>query len=124
MFDKWGRRGQNQGGFLDWVITPENALHGRDKDITLELKQATLYSYKTSMDMKGVRMHSATLTGKFQIGIPKAFRDDLGLKAGQQFVFVAKGDTIIMIPRREMSEVRGMFKGANTKKVRNRSDRS
>ena len=68
-------------------------------------------------------MHTATLTEKFQIGIPKAFRDDLGLQAGQQFVFVAKGDAIIMIPRREMSEVRGVFKGANTENVRDHSKR-
>ncbi len=69
-------------------------------------------------------MHTATLTEKFQIGIPKAFRDDLGLKAGQQFVFVAKGDTIVMIPRRNISEVRGMFKGANTENVRDRTERA
>lgn len=68
-------------------------------------------------------MHAATLTEKFQIGIPKAFRDDLGLKAGQQFVFVAKGDTIVMIPRRDISEARGMFKGANTDNVRDRAER-
>jgi len=68
-------------------------------------------------------MHAATLTEKFQIGIPKAFRDDLGLRAGQQFVFVAKGDTIVMIPRRNISEVRGMFKGANTDNVRDRAER-
>ena len=67
-------------------------------------------------------MHAATLTEKFQIGIPKAFRDDLGLKAGQQFVFVAKGDTIVMIPRRGISEVRGLLKGANTDDVRDRGD--
>lgn len=69
-------------------------------------------------------MYAATLTEKFQIGIPKAFRDDLGLKAGQQFIFVAKGDTIVMIPRRDVSEVRGMFKGANTENVRDRADRT
>lgn len=69
-------------------------------------------------------MHAATLTEKFQIGIPKAFRDDLGLKAGQQFVFVAKGDAIIMIPRREISEVRGLLKGANPENVRDRTERS
>jgi AbrB family looped-hinge helix DNA binding protein len=68
-------------------------------------------------------MHAATLTEKFQIGIPKAFRDDLGLRAGQQFVFVAKGDTIVMIPRRNISEVRGMFKGANADNVRDRAER-
>jgi AbrB family looped-hinge helix DNA binding protein len=69
-------------------------------------------------------MYAATLTEKFQIGIPKAFRDDLGLKAGQQFIFVAKGDVIIMIPRREIGAVRGMFKGANTENVRDRSERT
>ncbi len=69
-------------------------------------------------------MHAATLTEKFQIGIPKAFRDDLGLRAGQQFVFVAKGDAIIMIPRRDISEVRGMFKGASTDNVRDRAERT
>lgn len=69
-------------------------------------------------------MYAATLTEKFQIGIPKAFRDDLGLKAGQQFVFVAKGDAIIMIPRREISEVRGLLKGANPENVRDRTERS
>ena len=69
-------------------------------------------------------MHAATLTEKFQIGIPKAFRDGLGLKAGQQFVFVAKGDAIIMIPRREISEVRGLLKGANPENVRDRTERS
>jgi AbrB family looped-hinge helix DNA binding protein len=68
-------------------------------------------------------MHAATLTEKFQIGIPKAFRDDLRLKAGQQFVFVAKGDAIVMIPRRDISEARGMFKGANTDNVRDRAER-
>lgn len=69
-------------------------------------------------------MHAATLTEKFQIGIPKAFRDDLGLKAGQQFVFVAKGDAIILIPRREISEARGLLKGANPENVRDRTERS
>ncbi|MDP2024994.1 AbrB/MazE/SpoVT family DNA-binding domain-containing protein [Sulfuriferula sp.] len=69
-------------------------------------------------------MHAATLTEKFQIGIPKAFRDDLGLKAGQQFVFAAKGDTIVLIPRRGISEVRGLLKGANTDNVRDRTERN
>ncbi len=68
-------------------------------------------------------MYAATLTEKFQICIPKAFRDDLGLKAGQQFIFVAKGDTIVMIPRHTITEVRGMFKGANTKNIRDHKER-
>ena len=68
-------------------------------------------------------MHAATLTEKFQIGIPKAFREDLGLRAGQQFVFVAKGDVIVLIPRRDINEVRGLLKGADTGNVRDRTGR-
>ncbi len=68
-------------------------------------------------------MYAATLTEKFQISIPKAFREEQGLKPGQQFVFVAKGDTIMMIPRRDISEVRGLLKGANTDNVRDRIER-
>ncbi len=68
-------------------------------------------------------MHSATLTEKFQIGIPKAFREELGLEAGQQFIFVAKGDAIIMIPRRAIGDMRGLLKGADTGNVRERAER-
>ena len=68
-------------------------------------------------------MYAATLTAKFQIGIPKAFREDMGLKAGQQFVFVARGDAIVMIPRRDISEVRGLLRGADTENVRDRTER-
>ncbi len=68
-------------------------------------------------------MHSATLTEKFQIGIPKAFREELGLEAGQQFIFVAKGDAIIMIPRRTIGDMRGLLKGADTGNVRERAER-
>lgn len=68
-------------------------------------------------------MYAATLTEKFQIGIPKGFRDALGLKAGQKFVFVAKGDAIIMIPRREPAELRGLMRGANAEDIRDRTER-
>jgi AbrB family looped-hinge helix DNA binding protein len=68
-------------------------------------------------------MYAATLTEKFQVSIPKAFRENLSLKAGQQFVFIAKGDAIVMVPRRDINEVRGLFKGANTENTRDRAER-
>ena len=68
-------------------------------------------------------MHAATLTEKFQIGIPKAFREALHLKAGQQFVFIAKGDSIVMVPRRSMAEMRGLLAGASPDHVRDRTER-
>jgi AbrB family looped-hinge helix DNA binding protein len=69
-------------------------------------------------------MYAATLTEKFQIGIPKAFRDSLGLKAGQQFVFIARGDAIVMVPQREIADLRGLLRGANVEDVRDRTGRA
>jgi AbrB family looped-hinge helix DNA binding protein len=68
-------------------------------------------------------MYTATLTSKFQLSIPKAIREKLKLEAGQQFVFVTKGETITMVPKRGMSEIRGLLKGANPGDYRDRQDR-
>ena len=68
-------------------------------------------------------MDTATLSTKFQISIPKAVRERLGLKAGQQFVFVTKGDTICLVPKRDIREVRGLLRGADTRDIRDRRDR-
>ena len=65
-------------------------------------------------------MHTATLSTGFQISIPKAFREKMDIKAGQQFVLLAKGNSIIMTPRRDIKTLRGMLKGANTENVRDR----
>lgn len=68
-------------------------------------------------------MHTATLTSKFQLSIPKAIREKLKLEAGQQFIFVTKGETITMVPRRGMNEIRGLLNGANPEGYRDRQDR-
>ena len=69
-------------------------------------------------------MQTVTLTSKFQICIPKAVRERLGLKAGQQFVFVTAGETIQLVPRRNIQELRGLLRGADTADVRDRKDRT
>ena len=68
-------------------------------------------------------MTQATLSEKFQLSIPKAIRERLRLRAGQQFVFVTKGDTITLVPKRTADEVRGMMKGADTDQLRDRKER-
>lgn len=67
-------------------------------------------------------MHAATLTSKYQICIPKAVRERLLLKAGQQFVFVTKGETISLVPKRDIAALRGILRGADTADVRDRAD--
>ncbi|GAB6040465.1 AbrB/MazE/SpoVT family DNA-binding domain-containing protein [Endothiovibrio diazotrophicus] len=67
-------------------------------------------------------MEAATLSSKYQIVIPKAIRDRLHLNPGQRFVFVTKGDVISLVPLREMDQLRGIAKGADTAGIRDRSD--
>ncbi len=68
-------------------------------------------------------MISATLSSKFQLSIPKAIRDELGLQAGQKFAVIAKGKVIELVPLLSMDEARGLLKGADTTDYRDRSDR-
>jgi AbrB family looped-hinge helix DNA binding protein len=58
-------------------------------------------------------MISAKLSSKFQLVIPKAIRNQLDLKAGQQFTFIIKGDVIDLAPIRSLAAARGSFKGCN-----------
>jgi len=68
-------------------------------------------------------MHAATLSSKFQICIPKAIRKQMQLHAGQQFVFLTKGDVLYLLPKKDINEVRGILKGANTSNYRDHEDR-
>lgn len=68
-------------------------------------------------------MVSATLSSKFQLAIPKAMREELGIVAGQKFALIAKGPVIELVPLRSIKEARGMFKGADASGYRDRSDR-
>ncbi|MBL8377992.1 MAG: AbrB/MazE/SpoVT family DNA-binding domain-containing protein [Burkholderiales bacterium] len=68
-------------------------------------------------------MSTATLSSKFQISIPKALRNEMGLKAGQKFAFLRIGDSLRLVPQRPISALTGIARGANTKDYRDRSDR-
>jgi len=68
-------------------------------------------------------MLAATLSSKYQLAIPKAIRDELGLQAGQRFAVVAKGRAIELVPVRSVVEARGLLRGAGTDGVRDRTDR-
>lgn len=68
-------------------------------------------------------MVSATLSSKFQLAIPKAMREELGIVAGQKFALIAKGQVIELVPLRSIKDARGMFKGMDVTDYRDRSDR-
>jgi AbrB family looped-hinge helix DNA binding protein len=69
-------------------------------------------------------MASVTLSSKFQLSIPKAVREELHLQAGQRFAVITKGDIISLVPIPELSEMRGIAKGADTSNIRDRTDRT
>jgi AbrB family looped-hinge helix DNA binding protein len=66
---------------------------------------------------------TATLSGKFQISIPKAVRDEQRWQAGQEFVFIPKGKGVLLMPVPELEQLAGIAKGAKTHSVRDRKDR-
>ncbi|MBS0358087.1 MAG: AbrB/MazE/SpoVT family DNA-binding domain-containing protein [Proteobacteria bacterium] len=64
-------------------------------------------------------MYKTILSSKYQIYIPKAIRDSLHLKVGQELVFIQDGNSLHLIPRRNIAEVRGILAGVNTQNIRN-----
>jgi len=65
----------------------------------------------------------ATLSAKFQISIPKAVRDELSWRAGQEFVFIPKGKGVLLMPVPALEQLAGIAKGAKTQDYRDRKDR-
>lgn len=61
-------------------------------------------------------MTSTTLTisSKFQIVIPKAIRELLGLKPGQKLQAIPIGGRIELIPVRKLKDMRGFLGGMAT----------
>lgn len=59
-------------------------------------------------------METITISPKFQVVIPKAIRDLLGLRPGQKIQAIAYGDRIELIPIRRMKEMRGFLRGIDT----------
>jgi AbrB family looped-hinge helix DNA binding protein len=66
---------------------------------------------------------TATLSSKFQISIPKAVREALHWQAGQEFVFIPKGQGVLVMPVPSLEALAGMAEGANKADYRDRQDR-
>ena len=65
----------------------------------------------------------ATLSSKYQISIPKAVRVEQQWEAGQEFVFITKGNGVLIMPVPELKQLAGLAKGANATGYRDRKDR-
>ncbi len=70
------------------------------------------------------KMNTATLSSKFQLSLPKALRESMHLQPGQQFELIPMGSIIQMVPKTSIKELRGIARGANSSKYRDRTDRT
>lgn len=60
-------------------------------------------------------MDQVKISPKFQVVIPKAVREALGLVAGQRLQVVQYGDRIELVPVRDIREMRGWLAGIDTR---------
>lgn len=67
-------------------------------------------------------METVTISSKFQIVIPRAIRESLGLQPGQKFQAIQYGNRIELILVKPIKEMRGFLKGIDTK-IERESDR-
>ena len=68
-------------------------------------------------------MVKVTISAKYQVVIPKEIRQLLNLKRGQKMIVLVKDGIINLLPERPLSEMRGVFKGMNTKDLREEGER-
>jgi AbrB family looped-hinge helix DNA binding protein len=69
-------------------------------------------------------MSAATkLSARFRISIPKEVRERQGWRAGQEFVFLPRGKSVVLVPVLDRESLRGIAKGANPENYRDRNDR-
>ena len=59
-------------------------------------------------------MNTVTVSQKFQVVIPRAIRDSLGIRPGQKVQVIRYGDRIELIPLRPIRETRGFLRGIDT----------
>jgi AbrB family looped-hinge helix DNA binding protein len=61
-----------------------------------------------------IDMDTVTLSPKFQVVIPRAVRESLGLRPGERLLVVRQGGRVELIPMRAIKDLRGTLKGLDT----------
>ena len=67
-----------------------------------------------------IDMETVTLSPKFQVVIPQAIREALGLMPGEKLRVIRYGDRVELIPVKKMKAMRGFARGMNTSIQRGR----
>ncbi len=65
-------------------------------------------------------MDTVTISPKFQVVIPRAVREQLGLEPGQKVQALAYNNRVELIPVQPLRRMRGFLKGLDTTVARDR----
>ena len=68
-------------------------------------------------------METVTVSPKFQVVIPRAIRESMGLISGEQVVVFEKDSVIHMVRVGDVRKLRGKFRKLSTKGLRDEDDR-
>ena len=60
-------------------------------------------------------MNTVVVSSKYQVVIPKEIRDSIGLKVGEKLQVISYGSRIELVPIVNISKLKGMYKGIDTK---------
>lgn len=63
-------------------------------------------------------MNTVTVSPKFQVVIPKAVRELMGISSGQKVRMLTYQNRIELIPLKPMKQIKGFLKGIDTDVVR------
>jgi AbrB family looped-hinge helix DNA binding protein len=69
-------------------------------------------------------MNTVTVSTKYQVVIPLAVREQMGIRPGERLEVLAFDDRIELIPVRPMREMKGFLKGLDPSFFRDEDDRA
>lgn len=65
-------------------------------------------------------MSNTVLKADGDVRIPAALRKSVGVKAGQKFEAIGKGNMIVLVPQVDVRSLRGSARGADTSDYRDK----
>lgn len=67
---------------------------------------------------------TATLSSKYQITLPKSVCEEQDWQSGQEFAFIPKGKSLLMVPVPNLIALQGLAEGASVTHIRDRHSKS
>lgn len=113
--------GQNDKGYWRRPLTPpsESVPPGVDR---FREPPYDIFIDREIVIQEGM-MLEVTIPPKYQVVIPKAIREELGLKTGQKLIALAKAGVIYLVPVAPLARLRGVARGIDLSDLRDEADR-